>query len=182
MSDNKVEVVQGICEMCGTPTNNNCLYVDMFNNTFALECPNCFYSRNNGAVAGYYERVASAIPDVYNEKTFNKHKKAMIVIGDAYVYAKVGDENVFFHNTEKDSCLKDAMRKMFDSDKIRRKFERVKVEYKISEDHEDGAAILKIAIRAYVRFNSYLEFLEHEFYMHFRKEVKSIFTLDKGIN
>jgi hypothetical protein len=180
MDNSKPEIVHGICEMCGTPTNNNCLYVDMFNNTFALECPACFYARNNGNVTGYYERVASAIPSVYNEKAFNKHKKAMIVIGDAYVYTKIGGEGVAFSNTEKESCLKDAMLKMFDSDKIRRKFERVNVEYKLREENQEGGAILKIAIRAYVRFNSYLEFLEHEFYMHFRKEIKTIFTLDKG--
>ena len=59
-----------------------------------------------------------------------------------------------------------------------KKFERVKVEYKLSEQNEEGQAVLKIAVRAYVRFNSYLEFLEHEFYLYFRREIKSVFTLD----
>ena len=172
------EFVNGMCELCGSPTPSNTLYVDMFNNTYALECPRCFYSRNSGDVPAYFDRVKSAVTNVYTEKQFNKHKKAMIVIGDAYVYVKEGTGNVMFSDTEKNSCLQDAMLKMFDSEKIRRKFERVKVEYRLNEQMEEGQCILKIAIRAYVRFNSYLEFLEHEFYMFFRKEIKTVFTLD----
>ena len=176
----KVELVEGICEMCGTRVNKNDLYVDLFNNTFALECPSCFKSRNETDVEGYADRVRTCLPNLYSEREWGKHKKALIAIGDAYIYMKdkeAGSNIAYFEKTEIDSCKVDAIKKMLDSRKIRSKFTCVNTEVKITEEPSDDTAVLKVLVRSYVRFNSYLEFVEHELYMHFKSQVKSIFTL-----
>lgn len=171
IKNNEPEFVHGFCEMCGTEHNNRDLYIDVFNNLFTLECPTCFINRTKNE-QDYYERIKYIVP-VFTKQQFDKLKNHPIVIGDCMPYLK--DEP--FLSTEVDDCVKNALKRMFDCQKIKNKFEPVDVKFKTgTEKTDNGLYVLKVVISASVKFRSYIEYLEHEAYMYFRKEVKTVFN------
>ena len=156
------------CEVCGDIVGSTNLYVDIVNNIYALECQKCFYSQYNSNVKKYYEKVKGIIPDVLSEAKFDRVKKGCIVIADAFPLLK----GAAISKQNKENFSKDAVKNLIESPKMLRKFSPVEVKIKTAEDI--GTFI--VAVTAKVRFRSYLEFLEHELYLRFRKETESKFS------
>ena len=168
------EYVRNICEYCGKPEEPSELYVDMFNKSYRMICQTCFMQMY-GSIVGekkYFRKIYEIDPEILSYKTFNKHNKDMIVIANAFPYYKDG----LFFGTEETSRLRQDTIKMFlGGKKINSKFKIIKSDCKTSEEVTPlGGVALIVAIRAWVRFNSYLEFLEHELYLKFRKECSAV--------
>jgi hypothetical protein len=168
---NKLDIVDGKCEMCGMIVHPQDLYVDVLLHAYSLVCQVCFYKRNSGKEKEYYERVKEIIPDVYTEKQFNEHRKDVTAIGDALVFT--GEIN---DATMKNKIGNEMAKDYFTSPKISSKFffETSQYSFQTIKTLDGGEAEL-LMLKAKVRFKSYLEFLEHELYLMLRKECNTIF-------
>jgi hypothetical protein len=167
----KIETVSGVCEMCGSLNNPEDMYVDLFNSNWTLECSRCFYSRNEGRESDYYDRVKVVRPEVLTAKKYNKINKAMIVVADSFPY--LSQDN--FSVEDKSHLFQEAVDKLVKSKKFISKFIPVNVAGKSQEHAYPDGNMFVVSVRAYVKFRSYLEYLEHEMYMQFRKECPSLF-------
>lgn len=169
------EYVSEVCEYCGKLEQPTELYVDLFNNAYKMICHTCFLQRY-GSLEGekkYYSKIFTIEPKLISYKTYKNHNKDVIVIANAYPYYK--QDHTFFETGEIER-LKDATINSFlGSSKMNRKFHVVKVDCKTSEQITplNGPALI-VAVRAWVRFKSYLEYMEHELYLKFRKECSAI--------
>lgn len=175
MNQRKIENVTGTCEECGSRNLPQNLYVHLYRHMWQLICPTCFYRKYNNLKGEkeYYSESLIDCPDMLSYKAFKRHNKAMIVLGDAYAYRK--EDARFFSDTEKSDCLADALKK-FESDKLKAKFNIVNVQSKTNEQIVNGGVTLIVAIRCYARFKSYLEYLEHEMYLKFKKDCTARFS------
>ena len=170
---NQTEQITGVCEMCGCIVQPEDLYVDLFNSIWSLECEICFHQRNNGRVKEYFNRIKEVIPDIMTESKFDKLKKANIIISNAFVYIKNSGN---FTVEEREHLINLSADRFTRSKKVQEKFKVINVAGKVHEQiNEGGVKMLVVAIRAKVKFKSYLGFLEHELYMKFRKDNRSIF-------
>lgn len=168
-----IDFVSGKCEICSSVNNPEDLYIDLQNNMYHMVCPTCFYKQYNGNDKIYYHKIISTVPDLVSYKVFKKNNKGMIVIANAYPFFKEGGK--FFHETERESACQEAVNKFSKGVKIKNKFELVNLQYKSAEQVNKGTGVvLIVAVRAYVRFKSYLEYMEHELYMKFRKDCPTI--------
>lgn len=165
---NKPEVIQGTCEVCHDYVGNDNLYIDLINHLYAVECPKCFYENHEGDVKRYYEKIKEIKPDIYSEVQFNKHSKAYIVIANAFPFITSGKLSEY----DRDKYSTQAIKSFIETPKMIKKFRVIEVKMKHTET--DGMFI--VSVTAKVQFRSYLEFLEHELYMLFRKEIQSIFS------
>lgn len=162
------EIAQGECEVCHQYVGNDNLYVDIINHVYALECPECFYKNHEGDVNRYYEKIKEIKPDILSKAQFNKHSKGFIVIANAFPFIVNGAVSL----TEKESYSDQAIRNFLETKKMIRKFTPIQVKMK----HSEQVGMFIVLVTAKVRFRSYLEFLEHELYMLFRKETKTVFS------
>jgi len=163
------EQVGGSCENCGKREHPDELYTDIFNHSYRMICHKCFYNLY-GDIHGeksYFRKVYNIDPRVLSYKTFREHNKDVIVVANAFPYFKKS----FFSEDEIRAYKELSVGFFLGSAKINRKFKIVKSDCKANEQITplDEFALI-VGIRAWVRFNSYLEFLEHELHMKFRKE------------
>ena len=164
----KKEYITGKCETCGevgTPTD---LYVDLVNSVYVLEWQDCFYKRNAVVVGEYFARAKEIIPDLLKEPQYNKLSKAYIVIANAFPFIKGDDMTA----QAKEGCIAEAVQAFVATQKMKKKFKVVDMMAKTAEDGN----MLIVSLTAKVKFQSYLEFLEHELYMRFRKETDAVFN------
>lgn len=166
------EMHDGRCEVCGSSNNPENLYTDLFNNQWSLVCPTCFYKKNNGNVSAYFDRVKQVTDDVMTEKQFNKTAKRVIPIGNTFPYFKEGAK--FIPVPEKTELVDNTIKHFFGLQKIRNKFTVLQAKAKCSEQVEPNGVIFLVAIVGKVKFNSYLEYLEHRMFEEFRKECKTL--------
>jgi len=169
------DVLNEACEGCGNPTFPQDLYTDMFNNSWQMICPRCFDSRYAGDNKRYYEKMVVHNEALMDEKAFNKIKTAYIVIANSFPYIKESESLI---TTEEKLLLGEMALKGFITDKITRKFDIIKQEMKTNDQalpEEAGGKIAHIvSITAHVTFKSWIEYMEHEMFMHMRKELKNM--------
>lgn len=166
------EQVGGSCENCGKHDHPDELYTDLFNHSYRMICHKCFYNLYGDmhGEKGYFRKIYDINPNIISYKTFKEHNKDVIVIGNAFPYFK----NNFFTEDEI-RAYKELTAKFFlGSEKINRKFKIIKSDCYAKEQITplDEFALV-VGMRAWVRFKSYLEFLEHEMSMRFRKECQA---------
>lgn len=169
-----IEVITGDCELCGSKNDPVAMYVDQQNFMWCVVCPKCFYKRYGANDKLYYAKAINNVPNLLTYKEFKKHMKGSIVIGDAYPFFKEGGK--FFSEMEKESAGKKVVDEFVNNCKIKNKFNIDNVQYKTVEQVSKGkGVVLIVGIRAYVRFKSYLEYMEHELYHAFRRDCPAIF-------
>ena len=155
-----------VCEVCGRTTFTGNLYIDLFNSSWRAICPTCFDVLYYANAKKYYSMMKEILP-ILSEKEYDKVKSDHIVIVNAFPYIITGDWSV--------SIVSELEQKSSDlfigSEKIQRKFEVVNAQSKSSFKTDPlGREALIVAIRAWVKFKSWLEYMEHEAYMFMRKE------------
>ena len=168
----KTELHSGICELCTRKTDPENLYVDLFNQSFILVCPKCFYSRYQDKDKDYFQKVYQVLPDVLSYKTFKQHNKDKTVIANTYPYFK--HEGIFLTEKERSDLIKSTTDRFYSLEKINRKFKVVKTGVKTSEQVNPEGVLFLVALVAWVKFNTYLEFLEHEMFKKFRRDCPTI--------
>lgn len=166
------EMHDGKCELCGKQNIPENLYIDLLNNQWTLICPKCFYSKNQDREKEYYDRVKEINPDIMTESEFNKTSKRVIPIGNTYPYFKANHK--FMPVQEKTMVVDLTLKHFFGLEKINRKFFIKNAKAKCSEQVQDEGVVLLVAIVGKVRFNSYLEYLEHKMFEEFRKECQTV--------
>jgi len=169
------EYVRDICEYCGKPEHPTELYVDMFNKSYRMICHTCFMQMY-GTLAGekkYFRKLYNIDPSITSYKVYKQHNKSVIVIANAFPYYK--QDHTFFGVDETERIKQQTINMFLGSRKINNKFSIVKSDCKAGEQATplNGVALI-VAIRAWVRFKSYLEYLEHEMYLKFRSECSAI--------
>jgi len=166
------EVLEDICEACGEHTDPSDLYTDLFNKAWQMRCPRCFYSIYSGDEKVYYNKLKPIVDGLLDQRKFNVVKSSFIVIANSFPYLRV--DSSLLSLVDKKQCEELAI-KAFNSKKIQNKFTLIRMDMKSNEKVlPSGSLTFVVSITAHVKFNSWLEYMEHEAYMHMRKELANM--------
>lgn len=172
----KYEFNTGTCERCGCVVNPENLFIDIYEHMYTLTCPKCFYKRNTDKETKYLDRIKEVLPDIETPEKYEKIKNKPISIGNTYPYLKPKDGLVKepFSRMERTQLVDVTLKNFFSLQKIRTKFTVDKAMSKCSSQNSELGYIFLVAVVAKVRFNSYLEFLEHKLFQQFRKDCPTV--------
>ena len=171
----KVEFIKNTCEWCGSYNEPQEMYVDMRNHMWIVVCPLCFIKKNKNQESAYYKRVKEVIGNrqLLKSREFDKVKNSVIAIADSFPYLK--PEGSIFTPEEKESLLMETVKKFSSSEKIKNKFILVDMKAKTADEKLPEGVAHIVSIVAKVKFKTYMDYLEHEMYMQFRRENRTVF-------
>ena len=151
------------CDNCTKPTNQLELYVVPGNMEYLFYCKNCFDHLDEQK---YFSLVRDGyIHNIFSEQEFNHHKLDTVPIG--FSRGAIVDDKAILPPNFEDAIVKEIEGE-FLNNKVHDKF--------IIKSHRSVIKRLtpnyyNVTITAICQHKSYKQFLEHELYMHMRKEV-----------
>lgn len=167
--------LDNLCEVCGKMEFAGNLYMDIFNEAWIAMCPDCFYKLYSREPENYYSRMKKVGVDLKTERQYERVKNAKIVIVNAFPYIVEDGTSKEFDQQAIDQLEKQSCDLFIGSEKIKRKFNVYNAQCKSSiKTDTTGAPALIVAVRAWVNFKSWLEYMEHESYMFMRNEIDNM--------
>lgn len=157
------------CEKCLAVEKPVNLYVDIGGGgEWSLVCQDCFYREYGANPKQFYDKIMKLDKKndkILSEKKFNQTEKARLPIGNSLVVPFEGIN----HPGYIEMVAKKVVDNNFQEKKMKAKFANAAIQI---TPELLSPNLLHVVYVAHCKFNNWLEYLEHEAYMLFRKEIK----------